>query len=94
MSANAELFESIKNGDLARVTALLDAEAEARCPSPPLRAAARRLGAGLLRTAATVWPESVAIAREALTVNLEAPAASGRSIRRSPCFTTFRLYRS
>jgi urease accessory protein len=34
----------------------LDAEADARTPSPPLRAASRRLGSQLLRTAATVWP--------------------------------------
>ncbi|MBM2823494.1 MAG: Urease accessory protein UreF [Thermoleophilia bacterium] len=34
----------------------LDVEAEARCPSPPLRAIARRLGAQLLRSAAVVWP--------------------------------------
>jgi urease accessory protein len=34
----------------------LDAEAEARCPSPPLREVARRLGMQLLRSAAVVWP--------------------------------------
>jgi urease accessory protein len=34
----------------------LDAEWAARCPSPVLREAARRLGAQLLRSAATVWP--------------------------------------
>lgn len=41
-----------------RIAALLDLdlEAAARCPSPPLRAAATRLGAQLLRTAAEVWP--------------------------------------
>ena len=38
--------------DLAR----LDAEWAARTPSPVLREAARRLGAQLLRSAATVWP--------------------------------------
>jgi len=33
----------------------LDAEADARCPSPPLRTASRRLGAQLLRTAAVAF---------------------------------------
>ena len=47
-------------GDLTAL-AELDAEAEARLPSPPLRAASRRLGAQLLRTASTVWPESTLI---------------------------------
>jgi len=40
----------------------LDAEAEARTPSPPLRTASRRLGAQLLRSACTVWPERALIA--------------------------------
>jgi len=35
----------------------LDREAAARCPSPPLRATATRLGSQLLRTAASVWPD-------------------------------------
>jgi urease accessory protein len=39
-----------------RALARLDAEWAARCPSPVLREAARRLGAQLLRSAATVWP--------------------------------------
>ncbi|MDX6516137.1 MAG: urease accessory protein [Gaiellaceae bacterium] len=42
---------------------LLDREAEARCPSPPLRAAARRLGAQLLRSAVTVWPDAELLER-------------------------------
>jgi len=33
----------------------LDAEAVARCPSPPLRLASTRLGSQLLRTATAVW---------------------------------------
>ncbi len=41
--------------DLAGLLAL-DAEAAARTPVPALRAADRRLGMGLLRTAATLWP--------------------------------------
>jgi urease accessory protein len=40
----------------SRALARLDAEWAARCPSPVLREAARRLGAQLLRSAATVWP--------------------------------------
>jgi urease accessory protein len=35
----------------------LDDEWCARCPSPVLRAAARRLGSGLLRSAMTVWDD-------------------------------------
>jgi urease accessory protein len=40
----------------SRALGRLDAEWAARCPSPVLREAARRLGAQLLRSAATVWP--------------------------------------
>jgi urease accessory protein len=36
----------------------LDLEAAARCPSPPLRTAASRLGSQLLRTACAVWPQA------------------------------------
>jgi urease accessory protein len=42
--------------------ARLDLEAAARCPSPALRAAAARLGAQLLRTAAAVWPDDLCLA--------------------------------
>jgi urease accessory protein len=46
----------------------LDDEWSARCPSPELRAAARRLGAQLLRSAATVWSDHrIAAYREAST---------------------------
>src|ERR1700722_16264231 len=45
-----------RSADLAAL-ARLDLEAVARCPSAPLRAVASRLGAQLLRTAATVWPD-------------------------------------
>jgi urease accessory protein len=41
----------------------LDAEAQARCVSPPLRAASSRLGAQLLRSAATVWLDDALLAR-------------------------------
>ena len=44
----------------------LDEEWCARCPSPVLREAARRLGSQLLRSAETVWPdERIAAYREA-----------------------------
>lgn len=46
----------------------LDEEWCARCPSPELRAAARRLGAQLLRSAATVWADPrIAAYREGST---------------------------
>jgi urease accessory protein len=48
-------------GDMAALLAL-DVEAKARCPSPPLRVAAGRLGAQLLRTAVVVWPGAATIA--------------------------------
>ncbi len=43
-------------GGLAGLLAL-DGEAAARTPVPAVRAADRRLGLGLLRTAAALWPE-------------------------------------
>jgi urease accessory protein len=49
-------------GDLEALLRL-DAEALARCPSPPLRTAASRLGAQLLRSAAIVWPDDETLAR-------------------------------
>lgn len=66
-----------RSDDLAAL-AELDAEAEARLPSPPLRIASRRLGAQLLRTAATVWPESIVVRayREASTITAR-PVAFG-----------------
>jgi urease accessory protein len=51
-----------RTGDLDALLRL-DLEADARCPSPPLRAASHRLGAQLLRTAAAVWPERALVAR-------------------------------
>src|SRR5438309_8800969 len=41
--------------------AALDAEADARCPSPAVRRASRRLGRGLRRAAAASWPTLGAI---------------------------------
>src|SRR5277367_2817478 len=56
----------------------LDLEATARCPSPPLRTAATRLGAQLLRTAATVWPDAPRIVRyRAASVSTPRPVAFG-----------------
>lgn len=49
-----------RRADLDRLRAL-GLEAVARCPSPPLRTATMRLGAQLLRTAATVWPDDPVI---------------------------------
>ena len=40
----------------ARLAAELDAEADARIPPPPLRAASRRLGRQLLRVGGRCWP--------------------------------------
>jgi urease accessory protein len=48
-------------GDLEALVDL-EREADARCPSPPLRAAARRLGSQLLRTASGLWPDASPIA--------------------------------
>jgi urease accessory protein len=53
---------SARVGDLAALL-WLDEEAEARCPSPPLRVAARRLGAQLLRSAEVVWPDAALLGR-------------------------------
>ena len=44
--------------------AVLDAEADARCPSPALRAASRKLGRGLRRAASASWPPVAASAAE------------------------------
>jgi urease accessory protein len=57
--------------------ALLDAEADARCPSPALRNASRRLGRGLKRGASPSWPglaESTA-EHHAVVIGLVARAA-------------------
>lgn len=62
-------------GDSLAALLVLDAEAEARCPSAPLRIVARRLGAQLLRTAAVVWPEADLLARYA-----DASLATPRSV--------------
>ena len=63
-------------GDLAALDRV-DAEHAARCPSPVLREYARRLGAGLLRTAAAVWPDPVLAAYRAASRANPRPVALG-----------------
>jgi urease accessory protein len=55
----------------------LDAEADARCPSPALRRASRRLGRGFRRAAAESWPllRSVAAEHHAVVQGLVARSA-------------------
>ena len=60
--------------DLARELSSLDAEADARTPSPALRAAARQQGRGLVRVGARAWPHP---AWEALPVHPHHPLALG-----------------
>lgn len=57
--------------------ALLDEEHGARCPSPVLREVARRLGAQLLRSAATVWPSPAIDAYRARSTATPRPVALG-----------------
>jgi urease accessory protein len=58
----------------AAIAALAD-EWRARCPSPVLRDASRRLGAQLLRSAAAIWPLPVAEAPRPLALGAVAAAA-------------------
>jgi urease accessory protein len=64
VAAGTEWADGLVAGDHDRRAApvgglvALDDEWCARCPSPVLRAAARRLGSGLLRSAMTVWDDS------------------------------------
>jgi urease accessory protein len=55
----------------------LDAEHAARCPSPVLREAARRLGAQLLRSAATAWPSATIERYRAVSRSTPRPVALG-----------------
>lgn len=55
----------------------LDAEHAARCPSPVLREAARRLGAQLLRSAATAWPSPAIDRYRAVSPSTPRPVALG-----------------
>jgi urease accessory protein len=54
-AADARVAVAARRATATDELAALDAEWAARCPSPELREAARRLGAQLLRSAATVW---------------------------------------
>ncbi|MFP5377530.1 MAG: urease accessory UreF family protein [Acidimicrobiia bacterium] len=55
----------------------LEAECEARCPSPALRAAGRALGRGLRRAAAAAWPAvaGVGVEQHPVVLGLVARAA-------------------
>ena len=55
----------------------LDAEHAARCPSPVLREIARRLGAQLLRSAATAWPSPLIDGYRAASTATPRPIALG-----------------
>jgi urease accessory protein len=57
--------------------ATLDAEHAARTPSPVLREHARRLGAGLLRSAGAVWPDGVLTAYRSRSRAVPRPVALG-----------------
>jgi urease accessory protein len=55
----------------------LDEEWAARCPSPVVRAASRRLGAQLLRSAAVVWDDPAIAAYRARSATTPRPVALG-----------------
>jgi len=55
----------------------LDDEHGARCPSPVLREIARRLGAQLLRSAATAWPSPLIDGYRAASTTTPRPIALG-----------------
>src|SRR3954468_16524046 len=59
----------------ARRGNVLEAEWCARCPSPVLRDAARRLGAQLLRSASAIWPVDVERLPRPLALGVVAAAA-------------------
>ena len=62
--------------------ALLDAEVDARIPSPAQREASRRQGRALVRAARVAWPEAAglaALAPSATTREAGAPSGAGRS---------------
>jgi urease accessory protein len=61
----------------ADALAQLDGEHAARCPSPVLRAIARRLGSQLLRSAATAWPSPTIDAYRAASATTPRPIALG-----------------
>lgn len=55
----AILTGSLASDELAQALRLLDAELDARTPSPAARAASRAQGRGLLRAASRAWPSSL-----------------------------------
>ncbi len=62
----------------ADVLAAVDAEADARVPSAPLRAASRRLGRQLTRLAGSCWPDPVVVALGEIDVDgAHQPVAMG-----------------
>jgi urease accessory protein len=63
--------EARRTRDLSR----LECEWAARCPSPVLRASARRLGAQLLRSAAAIWDVPVRRAPRPIALGIVAAAA-------------------
>jgi urease accessory protein len=65
----------VKRHEGAELLDLLDAEADARAPSPAQRAASRRQGRALLRAARVAWPEDPGLA---------GLAASGAATARAP----------
>ena len=64
-------------GEAHALLAELDGEHAARCPSPVLREIARRLGAQLLRTAATAWPSPLIDGYRAASTTTPRPIALG-----------------
>lgn len=67
----------LADGDLDALHAL-DLEAAARCPSPPLRAAAATLGRSVLRTGGQLFPDAPAIpAYRAASTRTPRPVAFG-----------------
>lgn len=58
-AATVVALDTVVGFDALPALRLLDAEANARLPSPPLRAASRRLGRQLLRTATRCWPTAM-----------------------------------
>ncbi len=73
-AADARVAVAARRGE--DLTAL-DDEWCARCPSPELREAARRLGSQLLRSAATVWPDERIAAYRAASSATPRPVALG-----------------
>jgi urease accessory protein len=60
---------------------LLDAEADARTPSPAQRAASRRQGRALLRAARVAWPEDLGLAELAASSGTARINAGGANVR-------------